>query len=682
MSLRTGTVYTVNIFDDAYSGAGVTLKGAAEPFVTEENDDDDIFMPVRTQSGYLRIVDDGKDDSGNALSSSDGIDNIYPQTDTSRPVVLTKPSGSGTAILWRGFLQAENFGNILYGGTQVKSFPLQCVLSAMSSKYVDTTNRELHNFAWHIKKCFNSVGVTGASGYMTYVYYHFQGGAYARQWLLKEVDPQNFVTDNGNGEIAAKYDELTVLEDICKYWGWTVRTQGNHVYFMFADSTDDDILTLNPEGMNALANRTNTSAGSIGSYGEQAITGNVFATFNNELSHVRGFSRALVTADGNSGNEAVIDLYPEGVVKKMKTMGLDTEAYDNSFVNFTNDLLSFPANDAPSPFLAGSAVSGYGAFCLASATRSHETLLELSPVIRIKKSYNGNSFASLSTTFQHAFYDPGAASLYFNRGGIMLNGYVFYNGEKYIDVDGNWNVGRKTMRMKLGIGASRATALWWNGNAWGSTETSFMATIGNDDDYFRSKYVSGNNQTYRKYIPTDNTALKGLIFVDFLGSQDLDEISGERKFFIVNFQLQFVHNDIEMGQSGISRVVSERELSDRREYMATNDSMVISEWAADCVYASDNEMEFGYGVVINPDGSLMEKATYADGDEYPEQHLADRVADYFATSKKKVYAELRADAISDISPADEVTIGGVTGTAISISREWHDDIVRLTVMEV
>ena len=62
MSLRTGTVYTVNIFDDAYSGAGVTLKGAAEPFVTEENDDDDIFMPVRTQSGYLRIVDDGKDD--------------------------------------------------------------------------------------------------------------------------------------------------------------------------------------------------------------------------------------------------------------------------------------------------------------------------------------------------------------------------------------------------------------------------------------------------------------------------------------------------------------------------------------------------------------------------------------------------------------------------------------------
>ena len=48
-----------------------------------------------------------------------------------------------------------------------------------------------------------------------------------------------------------------------------------------------------------------------------------------------------------------------------------------------------------------------------------------------------------------------------------------YNGEKYIDVDGNWNVGRKTMRMKLGIGASRATALWWNGNAWGQHRDQF-----------------------------------------------------------------------------------------------------------------------------------------------------------------------------------------------------------------
>ena len=51
---------------------------------------------------------------------------------------------------------------------------------------------------------------------MTYVYYQ---GAYARQWLLKEVDPQNSQWQRDS----RKYDELTVLEDTAN-WGWTVRT--------------------------------------------------------------------------------------------------------------------------------------------------------------------------------------------------------------------------------------------------------------------------------------------------------------------------------------------------------------------------------------------------------------------------------------------------------------------------
>ena len=61
-SLRANTLYTVSIYDDNYSGSTpVQLKGGEHPFTTEEDNDDDFFTPVRTQSGYLRIVDDGKD---------------------------------------------------------------------------------------------------------------------------------------------------------------------------------------------------------------------------------------------------------------------------------------------------------------------------------------------------------------------------------------------------------------------------------------------------------------------------------------------------------------------------------------------------------------------------------------------------------------------------------------------
>ena len=65
VSLRQNRTYTVNIYDDNYSGNPVQLTGAAQPFSTKEEDDDDWFKPVRKQSGYLRILDNGKDNSGN-----------------------------------------------------------------------------------------------------------------------------------------------------------------------------------------------------------------------------------------------------------------------------------------------------------------------------------------------------------------------------------------------------------------------------------------------------------------------------------------------------------------------------------------------------------------------------------------------------------------------------------------
>ena len=48
-----GTQYTVNI-DNVSPATPPPL--AAQPFESQENDDSDLFIPVRTQSGYLRIL--------------------------------------------------------------------------------------------------------------------------------------------------------------------------------------------------------------------------------------------------------------------------------------------------------------------------------------------------------------------------------------------------------------------------------------------------------------------------------------------------------------------------------------------------------------------------------------------------------------------------------------------------
>ncbi len=92
-SLRSGTVYTVNIYDASYSGSPIPLKGGAQPCVTQEDDDEDFFANIRTQSGYIRIVDDGKDANGNTFNWK----TFVPSTDTDRPVTITHMV-SGSAV--------------------------------------------------------------------------------------------------------------------------------------------------------------------------------------------------------------------------------------------------------------------------------------------------------------------------------------------------------------------------------------------------------------------------------------------------------------------------------------------------------------------------------------------------------------------------------------------------------
>ena len=54
-----GQQYCVYIYDSQGIPAEiVTLTGSEEPFVTQEDDDDDIFKNIRSQSGYLRIIDE------------------------------------------------------------------------------------------------------------------------------------------------------------------------------------------------------------------------------------------------------------------------------------------------------------------------------------------------------------------------------------------------------------------------------------------------------------------------------------------------------------------------------------------------------------------------------------------------------------------------------------------------
>jgi hypothetical protein len=125
-----------------------------------------------------------------------------------------------------------------------------------------------------------------------------------------------------------------------------------------------------------------------------------------------------------------------------------------------------------------------------------------------------------------------------------------------------------------------------------------------------------------------------------------------------------------------------KEFESSRQYTASNNNNVRNERNVDAVYASDNYLNFGLGLIANPDGSLLETLTYGLTSKHPEQHLADRVTNYWRTSKRRISAELRSNEIADITPRHKVTLDGTTAYPIAISHDWRDDITQITMLEL
>ena len=677
-SLRAGTVYTVNI--GGGTGAAIPLKGGAHPFVTEEDSDEDMFIPIRTQTGYLRIVDDGFD----ARTPAQAFDwkDLIPATDTSRPLTLSgfDAQGNNLGVLWQGFMQAQDFGNTLYGNPQEREFPIQCVLSVTQGTDINYQQTQIQNFAYLLKQIVDSIPSAQRP-----THFMIQGGSDAQDWLMKMIDWQNFVSEDADGNLTARYSMYQCLEDMCRFWGWTARTKGSTLYLTMADdaTAEPNWLSLTYANLTTMAG--GTAAGTTSAtFDTTTLTGDIFANTNQNDYVQRGHNKAIVNADGNTAKD-LIDYAPEIVhdafvrpsryniiVSPYAELddddiqgSIEYEYYDAGQVTFIPNLLQFPQKKVKSPFLSGTAVSGKASFTSVSISNNK---LNDTDAIRINKSYSyGVVLASLETTFAHSF----------RNGRFKMYGNVYVAGEKFVEVIDGFEIGQKHMYIRLGVGTDRANAKWYTGSNWGNTPVDFKVNIGNEGNQF---FFSDQGI---EYIDVD---LAGKIFIDFMGSDDTQLVDGstgggteERRFFITDFSFEYTGIQ---GASDPRRRPIELTNDSSASYVSVNPNNVKNEWNADCIYATQNLMKPGYGILMNSNYTMFESVNYGTNAARPEQHLADRVVNYWQTSKRRMEVELRSNTIADITPKYKITIDDTTGYPIAISRDWRDDITKLTILEL
>ena len=125
-----------------------------------------------------------------------------------------------------------------------------------------------------------------------------------------------------------------------------------------------------------------------------------------------------------------------------------------------------------------------------------------------------------------------------------------------------------------------------------------------------------------------------------------------------------------------------------KEYTAENNNTSQDEWNADCIIASDNNMEYGYGLLLDSNSNILATVGYGGVQEHPEQHLANRVSTFWSRRHSRMDVQLLASAsrssvlIRDIRPNNKASLNSLTCMPIAIGHDWCDDVVTLSLVEL
>ena len=677
VSLRAGTTYDLNI--GGGSGTAVQLSGGAQPFTTQEEGSEDMFTNIRTQTGYFRIVDNARDYDGNVIDATAGQDwwkDLIPATNSDRPVTLTV----GNTVVWQGFMQSQTFSGQLYGNPQEREFPVICPLGVLAGVDIDF-NAGLKNFAYLLKTVCDTID-TKSNSVVHISDIYVQGGADARQWLLTKIDWQNFASEDSNGVARAKYSIYDVLEDMCRFWGWTARTKGTVLYLTCADdSAEQNFLTLNRTQLNTLAAATtDTTTGSIVAPTtvtlQDTAADPIFASTNQEDYQIQGPHRAVVKADVSPVSD-VMEFAPQTVRNQMEAGGYTWEGEDNIGYFTTPVIYSFTSSK-----LDGSASSDGGFVRRQIYGSADAESANICDMILHKRYSNGTPIAQLRTK----------RPMPFGSGTLKLSGSV-YAGAESLTTD---EPGR-SFNVRIGIGLTYESAKWLKFSrtigdhsdaSWEDTQYEVKVAVKYSPKLClmawdnSAEVVTGWMQAVPLKTPRSGGGLYGYLFIDFMGTEDRADVRLPEQFELANFKAEYSRDEEIIASGGMSRKIT-KDRVDSQEYTTTNTNSSKDEWNANCIFASDNNMEYGYGLLLDANGYIIQTVNYGNNAEYPEQHLANRVANYWATAKRKIDPELLANKIPAVDPTNKVKVGTDTVTTyapIAISRDWLDDITRISLM--
>lgn len=215
--------YTLWIDDG--SATDTRIIGGPSPLVTETGDDEDIYTPVRLQTGNIQIAEDAVD-----------LPAIIGKDPLSRKVTLFK-SGEVYPV-WKGYLQTQAFTQTWDTGPNIISLPVISALGALGARIPSGAVADVKYISFG-QFIIDLVMVENTPDYRFFVFPVLSNPLVTLKYCFNLL---NYGTWN---EDERKYDMqsyLEILADICRTFGWTAVEKGDTLAFVTPDVEGDYIM--------------------------------------------------------------------------------------------------------------------------------------------------------------------------------------------------------------------------------------------------------------------------------------------------------------------------------------------------------------------------------------------------------------------------------------------------------
>ncbi len=692
-----GRQYTANVYVEGFTGTATTLTAAAEPFYTAELSDHEwLTVPVRTQSGYMRIV-----------CNEDEWRGLVPTSAMSHYVELVE----GGAVRWLGYIKPETFTHSLYSGTDEYEFPLQCPLSALEGVQLPWDASESSNtFARLLSRVLSLAGVTwGDCYFVNNIVQHgptLSGPTADLAASVSIVRYYEIETEQENNLDVQNYvpsaSALEILGDVCQFWGWELHMHGTDLYF----TAYDEHAGFRGVPFADLATLTQTYAPTFNAEGLAPVEGAVYMTAQHQVELAQPAKKVSVKTDIDE-HEDIIDVTVDDVANFTAMPTTITERNGKISADCT------PLRTTYNGVLSnGTIITWDGHPATDTAARDYLVQQGLEryyyPIFRRLDEWNSSDSASK--------YKYNLSDIMFLSPCPEYNvnsGYSILKFETAIP----YNLSDCAICLHANIDFAVESS------ATGSVQSPLSVMVMLGDYYWDPSNQAwllrptGSWQGAYFDIPTGNKSnpsslnISGEIVPNF-NYQTLYQgaegymlpvevsINGKLAIYIRRFQyemgefitdyaslsmraLQF-HKLHDFGVSVVRKQPATGRgvtLEDSRTYSDTHDNNSGVDVSVDVKFATDNNNKFGTAFVVNSSGAYMQSLAYADGDiERPEVHLCDRLSALYSTPTEWREIDVADTGAKYISPRYALKdTSGHYWAPVATARQWAEGIVRLTI---